>query len=151
MGFYMEIFEARVLRENLSFWLKNHQFWELCLVYTITSVNTSHMHKIIQIHPCLLKLLQKVWRTDRRPLLLYPPPLSRGSNRVSLGNPFYILTIKPSSVEKWSWILPLIIYLYKATCVLLFKSIHVYSSYRVNKKVWRTAAITISPTAIAGG
>jgi hypothetical protein len=23
MGFYMEIFEARVLRENLSFWLKN--------------------------------------------------------------------------------------------------------------------------------
>jgi hypothetical protein len=26
MGFYMEIFEARVLGENLSFWLKNRQF-----------------------------------------------------------------------------------------------------------------------------
>jgi hypothetical protein len=26
MGSYMEIFEARVLGENLSFWLKNHQF-----------------------------------------------------------------------------------------------------------------------------
>jgi hypothetical protein len=26
MGAYMEIFEARVLEGNLSFWLKNHQF-----------------------------------------------------------------------------------------------------------------------------
>jgi len=26
MGSYMEIFEARVLGENLSFWLKNHKF-----------------------------------------------------------------------------------------------------------------------------
>jgi hypothetical protein len=26
MGSYMEIFEARVLEENLSFWLKNHQY-----------------------------------------------------------------------------------------------------------------------------
>jgi hypothetical protein len=33
MGSNMEIFEARVLEENLSFWLINHQFWELCLVY----------------------------------------------------------------------------------------------------------------------
>jgi hypothetical protein len=33
MGSYMEILEGRVLGENLSFWLKNHQFWELCLVY----------------------------------------------------------------------------------------------------------------------
>jgi hypothetical protein len=24
--FYMETFEARVLGENLNFWLKNHQF-----------------------------------------------------------------------------------------------------------------------------
>ena len=39
MGYYMEIFEARVLGENLSFWLKNHQFLELCLVYVITSVS----------------------------------------------------------------------------------------------------------------
>jgi hypothetical protein len=30
MGSYMEIFEARVFGENLSFWLKNHQYWELC-------------------------------------------------------------------------------------------------------------------------
>jgi hypothetical protein len=35
----MEIFEARVLGENLSFWLKNHQYWELCLVYAITLVD----------------------------------------------------------------------------------------------------------------
>jgi hypothetical protein len=26
MGSYMEIFEARVLGENLSFWLKNYQY-----------------------------------------------------------------------------------------------------------------------------
>jgi hypothetical protein len=26
MGSYMEIFEARVLGENLSLWLKNHQY-----------------------------------------------------------------------------------------------------------------------------
>jgi hypothetical protein len=26
MGSYMEIFEARVFGENLSFWLKNHQY-----------------------------------------------------------------------------------------------------------------------------
>jgi hypothetical protein len=26
MGSYMEIFEARILGENLSFWLKNHQY-----------------------------------------------------------------------------------------------------------------------------
>ena len=39
MGSYMEIFEARVLGENLSFWLKNHQYGELCLVYAITLVN----------------------------------------------------------------------------------------------------------------
>jgi hypothetical protein len=37
MGSSMEIFEARVLGENLSFWLK----------------------KIIQIYPCLLKLSRK--------------------------------------------------------------------------------------------
>jgi len=35
----MEIFEARVFMENLSVWLKNHQFWELCLVYAITLVS----------------------------------------------------------------------------------------------------------------
>jgi hypothetical protein len=39
MGSYMEKFEAKVLEENLSFLLKNHRFWELCLVYAITSVN----------------------------------------------------------------------------------------------------------------
>ena len=33
MGSNMEIFEARVLGEDHSFWLKNHQYWELCLVY----------------------------------------------------------------------------------------------------------------------
>jgi hypothetical protein len=35
----MVIFEARVFGENVSFWLKNHQFGEFCLVYAITSVN----------------------------------------------------------------------------------------------------------------
>ena len=34
---------------------------------------TSHMHKIIQIYPCLLKLSRKQESvTDRQPLLLYP-------------------------------------------------------------------------------
>ena len=28
--------------------------------------------------------------------------IQRLSNRVSLGNPFHMLTIKPSSIEKWS-------------------------------------------------
>ena len=42
---------------------------------------TRHMQKIIQIHPCLLKLSRKQESvTDGRPLLLYPPPLSRGDN-----------------------------------------------------------------------
>ena len=32
MGSNIEIFEAMILGENLSFWLKNHRFWELsCL------------------------------------------------------------------------------------------------------------------------
>jgi hypothetical protein len=44
---------------------------------------TSHMQKIIQIHPCLLKLSRKQesmtdGRTDRRALLLYPSLLSQG-------------------------------------------------------------------------
>ena len=40
---------------------------------------TSHMQKIIQIYPCLLKLSRKQESvTDGLPLLLYPPPLSRG-------------------------------------------------------------------------
>jgi hypothetical protein len=35
--------------------------------------NCSHMHKIIQIYPCLLKLTRKQEIvTDGRPLLLYP-------------------------------------------------------------------------------
>jgi hypothetical protein len=38
-GIIMEIFEARILGGNLSFWLRNHRFWELCLVYAITLVN----------------------------------------------------------------------------------------------------------------
>ena len=39
----------------------------------------SHMQKIIQIHPCLLKLSCKQESViDGRPLLLYPSPLSRG-------------------------------------------------------------------------
>jgi hypothetical protein len=33
----MEIFEARFLGGNLRSWLKNHRYWELCLVYAITS------------------------------------------------------------------------------------------------------------------
>ena len=42
---------------------------------------TRHMQTIIQIHPCLLKLSRKQESvTDGRPLLLYPPPLSRGDN-----------------------------------------------------------------------
>jgi hypothetical protein len=36
----------------------------------------------------------------------------------SLGNPIYILTIKPLSIEKWSRILPSIIYLCKSPCFL---------------------------------
>jgi hypothetical protein len=62
--------KARVLGGNLSFWVKNHQYWEFCLVYAITLVNmdrfeykimiiTSHMQKIIQIYTCLLKLSRK--------------------------------------------------------------------------------------------
>jgi hypothetical protein len=47
MGSNMEIFEARVLGENLSVWLKNQQ------------IITIHMQKIIQIYPCLLKLSRK--------------------------------------------------------------------------------------------
>jgi len=35
-----------------------------------------------------------------------------------LGNPIYILTIKPLSIEKWSQILPSIIYLCKSPCFL---------------------------------
>ena len=43
---------------------------------------TSNMHKIIQIHPCLLKLSRKRESvTDGRTLLLHPPPLSRGDNK----------------------------------------------------------------------
>jgi DNA-binding ferritin-like protein len=61
MGSNMEIFEARVLGENLSFWLKNHQIM----------IITSHMQKIIQIYTCLLKLSRKQesvtdGRTDRQ-------------------------------------------------------------------------------------
>jgi len=41
------------------------------------------MQNIIQIHPCLLKLSRKQESvTDGRPLLLYPPPLSRGDNKL---------------------------------------------------------------------
>ena len=46
---------------------------------------TSHMQKIIQIHPCLLsyRINKKVWRrTDGRWLFLYPPPLSRGDKNI---------------------------------------------------------------------
>ena len=39
---------------------------------------TSHMQKIIQIHPCLLLSCKQENVTDGRPLLLYTPPLSRG-------------------------------------------------------------------------
>ena len=40
------------------------------------------MQKLIQIHPCLLKLSRKQESvTDGRPLLLYPSPLSRGDNK----------------------------------------------------------------------
>ena len=46
MGSYMEILEGRVLGENLSFWLKNHQFWELCLVYAIfIALTETHLNK----------------------------------------------------------------------------------------------------------
>jgi hypothetical protein len=74
----MEIFEARVLGENLSFWLKNHQFPPKPLLQIFPCKNpsrimiiTSHMQKIIQIHPCLLKLSRKQesvtdGRTDRQ-------------------------------------------------------------------------------------
>jgi hypothetical protein len=33
---------------------------------------------VIQIHPCLLLSCKQENVTDGRPLLLYPPPLSRG-------------------------------------------------------------------------
>jgi hypothetical protein len=51
---------------------------------------TSNIQNIIQIHPCLLKLSRKQesvterrtdGQTDGRPLLLYPPPLSRGDKK----------------------------------------------------------------------
>jgi hypothetical protein len=50
---------------------------------------TSHMQQIIQIHPCLLKLSRKQESvtdggTDRQPLLLYPSPLSREDNKLSM-------------------------------------------------------------------
>jgi hypothetical protein len=38
-GFFHGNIWSKILGENLSFWLKNHQFWELCLVYAITLVN----------------------------------------------------------------------------------------------------------------
>jgi hypothetical protein len=49
---------------------------------------TSHMQKIIQIHPCLLKLSRKQEsvtdeQTDKQPLLLYPSPLSRRDNNTN--------------------------------------------------------------------
>jgi len=49
------------------------------------------MQKIIQIHPCLLKLSRKQesvtdgrtdGQTDGRPLLLYPSPLSWGDKKI---------------------------------------------------------------------
>ena len=52
---------------------------------------TNHIHKIIQIHPCLLKLSRKQegvtdGRTDRQtdgwPLLLYPSPPLRGDKYI---------------------------------------------------------------------
>ena len=47
------------------------------------------MHKIIQIHPCLLKLSHKQESvTDRQPLLLYPSPLSRGDTNLLNENEF---------------------------------------------------------------
>ena len=49
MGSYMEIFEARVLGENLSFWLKNHKFWELCLVYATTSVDMDRFELFLHV------------------------------------------------------------------------------------------------------
>jgi hypothetical protein len=45
MGYYMEIFEARVLGENFN--------------PSKIMIITSHMQKIIQIDPCLLKLSRK--------------------------------------------------------------------------------------------
>jgi hypothetical protein len=40
------------------------------------------MQKLIQIHPCLLKLSRKQESvTDGRPLLLYPSPLPQGDNK----------------------------------------------------------------------
>jgi hypothetical protein len=46
------------------------------------------MQKIIQIHPCLLKLSRKQesvtdGQTDKQPLLLYPSPLSRRDNNTN--------------------------------------------------------------------
>ena len=49
MGSYMEIFVARVLGENLSFWLKNHQYWELFLVYAITLVNMDRFEYVLHV------------------------------------------------------------------------------------------------------
>jgi hypothetical protein len=43
-------------------------------------------------------------------------------NRISLGNPIYILNIKPFSKEKLSWILLSIIYLYKSNCFLAIQN-----------------------------
>jgi hypothetical protein len=55
MGSYMEIFEARGLGENLSFWLKNQN---LRIVSCLRN-NFSIELKLLCGNPCLLKLSRK--------------------------------------------------------------------------------------------
>jgi len=68
--------------QNISFYI----FIESSLAVLMYNILTSHMQKIIQIYPCLLKLSRKQESvTDGQPLLLYPSPLSRGDNKTSPG------------------------------------------------------------------
>jgi hypothetical protein len=59
MGSYMEIFEARVLGENLNFPPKPLLQIFPCKNPSNIMIITSHREKIIQVYPCLLKLSRK--------------------------------------------------------------------------------------------
>ena len=99
---------------------------------------TSHMQKIIQIYPCLLKLSHKqdtILKIVDFSTKNYDFPLKPllQVQILPCKNPSKIMIIT-NHMQKIIQIHP---------CLL---------SYRINKKVWRrTVAISISPTAIAGG
>jgi hypothetical protein len=115
MGSYMEIFEARVLGENLylhqrftpcllklshkqdtilkigDFSTNNYDFPPKPLLQILPCKNpskimiiTSHMQKIIQIHPCLLsyRIKKKVWRRQTDGGYFYIPHRYRGEIKI---------------------------------------------------------------------